>query len=67
MSVGAANFNKVKDFISNTVSGFNIGPNDVQVGMVTYTGKAENVFHLNTFSNKQVCALFSFRQTAKKQ
>ena len=57
-SVGASNFVKMKDFIKNTVSGFNIGPNDVQVGMFTYTGKANSEFHLNTFNNKQVFCLF---------
>ena len=55
-SVGAANFNKMKDFIKNTVSGFTISPNDIQIGMFTHTGKANSEFHLNTFNNKHVQA-----------
>ncbi|KAK7493781.1 hypothetical protein BaRGS_00014922 [Batillaria attramentaria] len=52
-SVGQANFDKTLDFVKSMVSGFNIGPNDVQIGMLTFDSKPYLQFHLNKFDNKQ--------------
>ena len=51
-SVGNANFQKTLDFISNTTNGFTVGPNDIQVGMITFDNKPYLQFHLNRYHSK---------------
>ncbi|GFO24023.1 collagen alpha-1(xii) chain-like [Plakobranchus ocellatus] len=52
-SVTAPNFNKTLQFIENMVNGFVVGPNDTQIGMVTFDTKPYLQFHLNKFNTKQ--------------
>ena len=56
-SVGEENFNKTLEFIKTVVTGLEIGPNDVQIGMLTYSRDVRAQFHFNTFSTKQVSKL----------
>ena len=52
-SVGSTNFKKMLGFVKNVANNFDIGPQDVQVGVDTFqtTHKAE--FNLNTYQDKQ--------------
>lgn len=51
-SVGDDNFNKTLSFVHNMVNGFNVGPNDFQIGMITFDTKPYLQFHLNRYTNK---------------
>ena len=51
-SVGASNFQKTLGFIQNMTNGFNVGPHDIQIGMITFDTKPYLQFHLNKFHNK---------------
>ena len=51
-SVGDSNFQKTLSFIKNMTKGFNVGPNDIQIGMITFDSKPYLQFHLNKFHNK---------------
>ena len=53
-SVTAPNFAKTLTFVENMVNGLVIGPNDTQVGMITFDTKPYLQFHLNKFATKQV-------------
>lgn len=46
-------FQKQLDFIKAFVSQFKIGPNDVQVGLSTYSDTLHEQFKLNTYHDKQ--------------
>lgn len=46
-SEGPVNFQKELDFMTDFVKEFDIGPSDVQVSLVTFSGTASSVFHLN--------------------
>ncbi|XP_064631744.1 uncharacterized protein LOC135490027 [Lineus longissimus] len=50
-SIEAENFVKVKQFVKDVVSKFNIGTSTVNVGVVTYTYKAILQFNLNDHTN----------------
>ncbi|XP_033736275.1 collagen alpha-1(XII) chain-like isoform X2 [Pecten maximus] len=52
-SEGADNFNKQLQFMTNFVTNFQIGPHDVQFGLVTFSIDAINEFYLNTYNNQQ--------------
>ncbi|GFR96142.1 collagen alpha-5(VI) chain, partial [Elysia marginata] len=52
-SVTAPNFQKTLTFIENMTKGLVIGPNDTQIGMVTFDTKPYLQFHLNRFTTKQ--------------
>ena len=47
-SEGSANFHKQLDFMTNFVKKFDIGPSDVQVGLITFSSYAHSAFYLNT-------------------
>jgi len=47
-SEGAAHFQEELDFVSDFVKQFDIGPSDVQVGMVTFGTTAHSEFYLST-------------------
>ncbi|WAR18708.1 CO6A3-like protein [Mya arenaria] len=48
-SEGADNFQKQLDFMTNFVRQFDIGPSDVQVGLVTFSSSAHSEFYLNSY------------------
>ncbi|XP_064631743.1 collagen alpha-3(VI) chain-like [Lineus longissimus] len=50
-SIGGDNFVKVKQFIADVVSKFDVGGATVRIGLVTYTYKARLQFHLNAYTN----------------
>ncbi|XP_071091672.1 uncharacterized protein [Haliotis cracherodii] len=51
-SVGSANFQKMLTFIETMVQGFDIGPQGVQIGMITFDSKTYLQFHLNKYASK---------------
>ncbi|XP_046571856.1 collagen alpha-4(VI) chain-like [Haliotis rubra] len=51
-SEGSTNFKKQLDFVSNFVDGFDIGPDSVQIGVVTFSTSVQNRFFLNVYNNK---------------
>ena len=51
-SVGSSNFGTVRQFVLDFVQGLTIGPNDNQVGVILFSGTANIVFNLNTYSSK---------------
>ncbi|XP_067680567.1 collagen alpha-4(VI) chain-like [Haliotis asinina] len=51
-SEGSANFNKQLDFVNNFARELEIGPNNVQLSVVTFATSVKNEFYLNTYSNK---------------
>ena len=51
-SVGSANFQKQLDFVSRFAQSFDIGPRNVQIGVVTFATTPHNEFNLNTYTVK---------------
>ena len=51
-SVGFSNFQILKDFIYNIADSFEIGPDDVQIGVMTYSSLHTFHFVLNTYMIK---------------
>lgn len=49
-SVGADNFNKTKLFLTKSISGLTVGPNSIQIALVTFSA-AKTQFNLNQFSS----------------
>ncbi|XP_071172629.1 cell adhesion molecule DSCAML1-like isoform X2 [Mytilus edulis] len=49
-SVGEDNFNKMKQFLVRSISGFTIGPHSTQIGLVTFSPETTQ-FKLNTFTS----------------
>lgn len=49
-SVGQQNFEKLKQFLVNSTIVFTVGPNSVQIGLVTFS-PPQTHFSLNTFSS----------------
>ncbi|KAI8478025.1 Cartilage matrix protein, partial [Branchiostoma belcheri] len=52
-SVGASNFEKVKQFTKKTISGFDIGPSSTQVGVIQYSTRIRQEFSMNSFLTKE--------------
>ena len=52
-SEGTSNFHKQVEFVSNFAKQFNIGPNAVQIGAVTFSDGPHNSFYLNGHKTKQ--------------
>uniref|UniRef100_K1QNT5 Collagen alpha-1(XII) chain n=1 Tax=Magallana gigas TaxID=29159 RepID=K1QNT5_MAGGI len=52
-SVGETNFVFLTSFISDLVYDFNVGPDVVQVGMVTFESNVTNHFNLNQYATKE--------------
>ena len=50
-SIGSTNFDSVRNFAADFVSGLEIGPNDNQVGVITFSSSAQLVFGLDTYSS----------------
>ena len=51
-SVGPSNFEEVKTFAHDFVDTLTVGPEDTQVGVITYSTEARIRFYLNTYQNK---------------
>ena len=53
-SVGSSNFQKQKEFVAQFAQSFDIGngPNDVQIGAVTWSSAVYDQFSMNRFSTK---------------
>ncbi|OWF38639.1 Collagen alpha-6(VI) chain [Mizuhopecten yessoensis] len=51
-SEGQNNFQKELQFVSNFVNNVQIGPQNIQVGLVTFSDIVKNEFYLNSFNNK---------------
>nr|XP_034302100.1 uncharacterized protein LOC105347140 [Crassostrea gigas] len=52
-SVGETNFVFLTSFIADLVYDFNVGPDVVQVGMVTFESNVTNHFNLNQYATKE--------------
>ncbi|CAH1254030.1 COL12A1 [Branchiostoma lanceolatum] len=52
-SVGASNFEKVKQFMQKTINGFGIGPNATQVGVIQYSSTVRQEFSMGTFQTSE--------------
>ncbi|XP_035659078.1 collagen alpha-1(XII) chain-like, partial [Branchiostoma floridae] len=52
-SVGASNFEKVKQLMQKTITGFDIGPNTTQVGVIQYSSTVRQEFSMNTFHTNE--------------
>ena len=51
-SVGFSDFQIMKNFVYNIAESFEIGPDDVQIGVMTYSSSHTFHFVLNTYMNK---------------
>ena len=51
-SVGFSNYQLMKQFVYDTVNGFDIGPDDTQVGVISYSDFGVPRFYLNTYHDK---------------
>ena len=51
-SVGAFNYQLMKQFVYNTVNEFDIGPDDTQVGVISYSSYATPRIYLNSYHDK---------------
>ncbi|KAL4238702.1 hypothetical protein ACF0H5_003409 [Mactra antiquata] len=51
-SEGQTNFDKQLDFVARVANDFNIGPRDVQIGVITYAYSPNLEFYLNRYSTK---------------
>ena len=51
-SVGSSNFQIMKTFVRDIANSFEIGPNDVQIGVMSYGSSNSFHFYLNTYSTK---------------
>ena len=51
-SVGYTNYQSMKQFVHNTVDAFDIGTDQTQVGVISYSSYAQARFYLNSYHNK---------------
>ena len=51
-SVGTPDFQKQKDFVARFAQSFDIAPNKVQIGVVTFSSAPQNEFNLNRYHDK---------------
>ena len=51
-SVGFSNYQQVKAFVHNTVDEFTIGPDETQVGVISYSSSARFRIYLNSYNDK---------------
>ena len=51
-SVGSSNYQLMKQFVYDTVNEFDIGPDDTQVGVISYSSSARARFYLNSYHDK---------------
>ena len=53
-SVTLQNFRTALEFVKRVVEQLEIGPNDVQIGVLTFADKVSPQFYLNKYSDKEV-------------
>jgi Mg-chelatase subunit ChlD len=51
-SVGKANFDKMLGFVKTLVKGFNVGQNNIRIGLQTFSNRATVQFNLNKYTDK---------------
>ena len=51
-SVGSSNYQLMKQFVYDTVNAFDIGLDDTQVGVISYSSSATARFYLNNYHDK---------------
>ena len=51
-SVGSSNYQLMKQFVYNTVNEFDIGADETQVGVISFSSYAQVQFYLNTYHDK---------------
>ncbi|KAL4229591.1 hypothetical protein ACF0H5_012629 [Mactra antiquata] len=51
-SVGTTNFKKSLDFVQSVVNEVNVGPNNAQIALLTYSTHAQVGWHLNQYQDK---------------
>ena len=51
-SVGSSNYQLMKTFARNIANSFTIGPQDVQIGLLSFSSSYRFRFYLNTYSTK---------------
>lgn len=51
-SIGRSNFDSVRNFVLQYLNSFNIGPNDNQIGVITFSSSARVEFALNTYRDR---------------
>lgn len=52
-SIGAENFQQIRQFLSTLVSSFDVGPEQVRIGLVQYSTTPRSEFLLNTYRSKE--------------
>lgn len=52
-SIGTNNFNLIRHFLHHIVSGLDVKPDSVRVGLVLYNDKSSGAFYLNSFVSKK--------------
>ena len=52
-SVGQANYNKQLNFVKQFANSFTVGPNDIQIGVTTFSSLVHNQFWMNTHQDNQ--------------
>ena len=52
-SIGSTDYQKMLTFVKRVLSGFNIGPHDTQVGLITFDDTPTLRFYLNRYTNKK--------------
>ncbi|XP_033622883.1 collagen alpha-1(XX) chain isoform X14 [Fukomys damarensis] len=52
-SIGHSHFQLVKDFLASIISPFEIGPDQVQVGLTQYSGDPQTEWDLNSFRTRE--------------
>ena len=50
-SIGSTNFVRMKNFMKNVISNFNIGDNGTRVGIIRYASSASNILSLGSINN----------------
>lgn len=51
-SVGQTNFNKQKQFVAKFAESFTIGPQNVQIGVTTFSSAVHHQFYMNKYNSK---------------
>ncbi|XP_028436030.1 collagen alpha-6(VI) chain isoform X2 [Perca flavescens] len=51
-SIGAENFQQIRQFLYTLVNSFDVGPEHIRIGLVQYSTTPRTEFLLNTFQNK---------------
>ena len=68
-SISEDEFNDTRDFVSKFVNGTTIGPNDTQVGVITYGNEAKIHIYLNNYTSSSdlLHAIDTIRYNSRRQ